>query len=132
MAKTRLAVVGIGLIGLRHAELIAALDAVDLAAVADPSEAGPREAARLMSRMGAPALLILTALPASAHTVSAGRPVPDPAPSSTSVSVTDRRHDVSTPREPVVASRVSDRAEHAMAAALLTAVALLVSLPPPG
>ncbi len=50
MAKTRLAVVGVGLIGIRHAELIAAIDEVELAAVADPSEVGPREAARLATR----------------------------------------------------------------------------------
>ena len=50
MAKTRLAVVGVGLIGIRHAELIAEIDEVELAAVADPSEAGPREAARLATR----------------------------------------------------------------------------------
>ncbi len=50
MAKPRLAVVGVGLIGVRHAELIAASPDAELAAVADPSPAGPREAARLGTR----------------------------------------------------------------------------------
>ena len=50
MAIPRLAVVGVGLIGIRHAELVAASPACTLAAVADPSEAGRREAARLGAR----------------------------------------------------------------------------------
>jgi predicted dehydrogenase len=50
MAKPRLAVVGIGLIGIRHAELAAASDDAELAAIADPSAAGPREAERLGTR----------------------------------------------------------------------------------
>lgn len=47
MARSRLAVVGVGLIGIRHAELIAECDDADLVAVADPSPAGAREAERL-------------------------------------------------------------------------------------
>lgn len=50
MARTRLAVVGIGLIGIRHAELIHATETTELVGVADPSEAGPREAERLGTR----------------------------------------------------------------------------------
>lgn len=47
MTKTRLAVVGIGLIGIRHAELIHATATTELAGIADPSDAGAREAQRL-------------------------------------------------------------------------------------
>jgi len=50
MTLPRLAVVGVGLIGIRHAELIAGSPDCELAAVADPSDAGPREAARLGTR----------------------------------------------------------------------------------
>jgi len=50
MTRPRLAVVGVGLIGIRHAELIAASPDCTLAAVADPAEAGAREAARLDTR----------------------------------------------------------------------------------
>lgn len=50
MAKPRIAVVGVGLIGIRHAELVAASADAELAAIADPSPAGPREAARLGTR----------------------------------------------------------------------------------
>lgn len=49
-ATPRIAVVGVGLIGIRHAELVAASADAELAAVADPSPAGPREAARLGTR----------------------------------------------------------------------------------
>lgn len=50
MAKPRIAVVGVGLIGIRHAELVAASADAELAAVADPSQAGVREAIRLGTR----------------------------------------------------------------------------------
>lgn len=50
MAKPRLAVVGVGLIGVRHAEAMAASPDAELAAVADPSEVGPRVAAHLGTR----------------------------------------------------------------------------------
>lgn len=50
MAKPRIAVVGVGLIGIRHAELVAASADAELAAIADPSDAGAREAARLGTR----------------------------------------------------------------------------------
>jgi len=48
MARKRLAVVGIGLIGIRHAELIAGSDDAELAAVADPAP----QAAAVSDRLG--------------------------------------------------------------------------------
>lgn len=50
MARPRLAVIGVGLIGIRHAGLIAASPDAELAAVADPSDAARREAQRLGTR----------------------------------------------------------------------------------
>jgi predicted dehydrogenase len=47
MGKARLAVLGVGLIGVRHAEIIRASDDAELIAIADPSEEGRAVAARL-------------------------------------------------------------------------------------